>query len=223
MPAQIGLHTASSGEQGLDHHAIPDINAAGSLGAQQALVAGETENVDIHVPDINGEYTGGLGGIYHIQQIVSSCDGSDSADVQQVSGEIGTVCCEDGSGIGPDSGFKILITDGSVGVSRKDRQLKATIFQFVKGSENGVVFQGGGDHMISGLQCAFDGDIQRLGRVGGKGDPLRTFRAEQFCQRCPGIINQSGRTQRAIVDATTGISQTAQGVCHGIDHTVRLS
>ena len=193
MAAQVGLHPAASGKEGPNLHTLPHIDAAGSLGTQEALMAGEAENIDVHFLHINVKDTGRLGGIHGIDKAVFPCDSTDPADIQQIARQIGAVCGDDGLCIGPDLFFKISVAEIAPPVCVKNGQFHPTVFQFIKGPEDGIVLQGGGDHMVTGVQHTLDGHIQRFRGIGGKGDPLRIFRSEKLCQSDPGIINDSGR------------------------------
>ena len=57
---QISLHTAATGEQRPNFHTFPDVDAAGALRTQKALVTGETENINVRFLYINIKNTGRL-------------------------------------------------------------------------------------------------------------------------------------------------------------------
>ena len=121
MTAQIGLHTAAAREQRTNLYAFPDIDTAGTLGSQKALMPSETENINVHFLNIDIENTGSLGGIHNIDETVSACYFTDSADVQQVSCQIGAMGGDDGFCIALDLFFKLFVADIAHGVSRQNR------------------------------------------------------------------------------------------------------
>ena len=132
----------------------------------------------MHLPDINIEDAGGLGSIHNVDQTVSACQRADPADVQQIACQIGTVSGNDGFGIGLDFLFQILIANVAHWIRGQYGQLHTLVFHLVQGPENGVMLQRGGDHMVTGPQNALDGNVQRLGGIGSKRNPLRAFRAK---------------------------------------------
>ena len=223
MGPQIGLHTAAAGEERADFEPLPDIHASGALGTQKPLVPGEAEDVDAHFLHIDVENSGSLGGIDDVDELMPSGDGTDFCDIQQISREIGAMGGDDGLCIGTNFLFKILVADISQGIRRQNRQLHALILQLVEGTEHGVVLQCRGDHMVAGVQNALDGGVQGLGRIGGKGDALRAFRAEKLGQCRPGIVNDPRRAQRTAVDAPAGIAEGLHGLNHRLNDAVGLA
>ena len=64
MGPAVGLDPAAAGEQGANRHPLLDIQPAGSLGAQEALVPGKAEDINAHFLHVDGEHPCRLGGIH---------------------------------------------------------------------------------------------------------------------------------------------------------------
>ena len=71
-----------------------------------------------------------------------------------------------------------------------------------------------GNDMIRRADQPAEGRVQRLGRVGGKGDARRTLRAEQFGQRGAGIVDQPRRMKGRLVGTAAGVARCLQRFQH---------
>ena len=146
----VGLNTAAAGEQGTNCDTLPDIQTACTLGAKQALMAGKTENVDVHFPYVNWNYPRRLGSVHHQQQTVGLGDCSDFPHIHQIPRQIGAVGADNGPGVAPDGSFKGFIRDPPPLVGGQNGQFHASFLQFIQGPQDRIVLHGGGNHMVAG-------------------------------------------------------------------------
>ena len=218
----VGLYSAAPAEQRPHGYARPHIQAAGALGSQQAFVAGEAENVDLHLLDINGKYARCLRSVRHQQQAMTPGQLSHLTDIYQVSSKVGAMGAYDGPGVGLDGGLECLHLKATLPVCRQNGQFHAPILHFIEWAQNRIVLHSSGDDMISRLQDPFNGYVQGFRGVGRKGDLLRALGVKQFCQSQSGIKDHTVCIQGSLVCPTARVAQAAQGAGYRFHHTVRF-
>ena len=223
VAAAVSQNAAAAGFQRPEREPLPDHHAAGTLRSQKTLVSGEAENVNVHLLHIDGENTGSLGSIHDEQQPVFLCNRAHLIQVHRISGEVGAVGADDGLGIFTDAACKIRITDPSQRIRRDDGELQAFFFHLVKGPQDGIVFQSGGDHVVTGIQSAFDGNIQTFCGVGGKNHLFGILCVEKFRQFYPGVKNDPGSVQSGIVNTPAGVTHGTHSLGHSLNYGIRLS
>ena len=69
----------------------------------------KTEQVDVHLFHVNGDDPRRLGGIDNEKQAVFLRDRADTAQIHDVSGEVGGVGADDGAGLRRDQRFELLV------------------------------------------------------------------------------------------------------------------
>lgn len=79
---------------------LPEADAAGSLGAVQAFVAGEAKDIDVLPPHSDVQYAGALGSVDDEQQIVFAAEIADPFQIYGVAGDVGGMVNYDRPGIG---------------------------------------------------------------------------------------------------------------------------
>ena len=75
-----------------------------------------------------------------------------------------------------------------------------------------------GDDMIPRAKEPVDGRVQRLGRIGCKGDAGRAFGVEEPGQRFPGLVDDTGGVQGGRMGSTARVARCLQSIQHRLPH-----
>ncbi len=211
-----------AGEQGLHlpDQVFPEHEAPDALGAQQALVAGEGQGVDVHVPHVDGPDAGGLGGIHEKAQAVGRAELPHLPQRQQRPTHVAGVGHDHGPGAGGQAAGEGLDPQTPVLCAGDPGKGDASALQLHQRPHDGVVLHSGHQHMVTGLEEALQQDVQTLGDVFGKDHVLAVLPAEQLAQHLPGLVygllHAVGPLVTAPVDVAARLRQKAiHGVRHG--------
>ena len=187
-----GVNAAAAPQQGPDLHPRADAQAAGALGAQQALVARKAHHVRPQGRHVQGDGPRRLGGVQDQQGPMGMGQGGDAGDIRHIAGDVGGVGTHHGPGVGPEQPLQGVIVQAAVSVRRKEAQAHALPLQGVQGPQHRVVLQVRGDGVVLRGQQAADGHIQGHGGVGGEGHMVRPGTAQQPGRQAPGIVHRPG-------------------------------
>ena len=187
-------------------------------------MSGEAEQVDLLGLHINRQDPRRLGGIHKKDQTVSMGKGPHPANIHDVSCEVGGMGADDGPRLRADQPLKIAVVDPPLPVSRDKAERHAPLrLQPVQGTQDGIVLQIRGDHMVAGVQQAADGDIQCLGGIAGEYHMIRPGAVEKRRQLLPCAIDDPGGGKTAVMGAAGAVSQRGHGGHHRVDHRLGLS
>ena len=196
---------------------------AGALRTHEGLVSGETEQVDLLGLHVDRQDSRRLGGVHKKDQAVGMGDGPHPANIHGVSGEVGGMGADDGPRLRADQPPELTVVDPPLPVSRDETERHAPLrLQPVQGTQNGIVLQIRGDHMVAGVQQAADGHVQGLRGVGGEHHMVRPGTVEECCQLFPGAVDHPGSGQTPLVGATGTVAQGGHSRHHRVDHRLGL-
>ena len=177
------LDAGAAHGKGANLHPRSHTEPAGALGAHQAFVAGEAHHADVLPFHVNGKYPCGLGGIQNEQKPVLLAEVPHPLDVHQIPRQVGAVGAHHCLCIRPQEPLKVLIVDPPLPVCRDEVHRPSLRPQSVQRTQNRVMLQICGDHMVPRPQQAGDGDVQRHGGIGREGHTVRPGTAEESRQR----------------------------------------
>ena len=216
------MDAAAAPQQGPQLHPRADAQTAGALGPQQALVAGEAQNVRPQGRHVQGDGPRRLGGVQDQEGPMGMGQGGDAGDIRHIAGNVGGVGAHHGPGVGPEQPLQGVIVQAAVSVRRKEAQAHALPLQGVQRPQHGVVLQICGNGVVLWGQQAGDGHIQGHGGVGGEGHMVRPGTAQQPGNQAPGIVHRPGGGHGGPVGSPGGVARRADGLRHRLGHLGRL-
>ena len=77
--------------------------------------------------------------------------------------------------------------------------------------------------MVPRADKAVDGDVQRLGRVGGKGDVVGARAAKQRRRFTARVVDRAGRRQRTLVRPARAVAEARHRAHHRVHDLRRLA
>jgi len=217
------LHAGAAHFPGTDLHTVAHAQPAGALRTHQAFVAREADGAGAQRREIEGQDPGCLGGVYHQRQPVGAAEAGHPRQVHRVPDEVGGMGAHHAPRPGRQQPFKIPVIQPAPAVRRNKVHRAALGPQPIERTQDGIVLQIGGNHMIPRPEQPRDGDVQRLRGVGGEAHVIRTGTAQQRCQLFPGAVDQARGVQRAAVGTPAAVAQTAQRRRNRLRHLGRLA
>ena len=219
---RVALDAGAAHGKGANLHPRSHTEPAGALGAHQAFVAGEGHHADVLPFHVNGKYPCGLGGIQNEQKPVLLAEVPHPLDVHQIPRQVGAVGAHHCLCIRPQEPLKVLIVDPPLPVCRDEVHRPSLRPQSVQRTQNRVMLQICGDHMVPRPQQAGDGDVQRHGGIGREGHTVRPGTAEESRQRLTDAVDAPGRLQGLRMGAPAAVAVVIHGRGHRLCHTGRL-
>ena len=148
--------TAGDQRCGRLDHVIAQQHTADTLGAQQALMACETEGINVAGFHIDGESTCLLGAVKDKLEAMLMADSADLFDGQESTADIG--CCRHNNclGVGTDELLNLCGIQGAVLGTLGNTELYAQLLHLNQRTHNSIVLHRTGDDMIAGLQKALN-------------------------------------------------------------------
>ena len=102
-------------------------------------------------PHVDRQDSRRLGGVHKKDQAVGMGDGPHPADIHGVSGEVGGMGADDGPCLRVDQPLELAVVDPPLPVSRDEAEGDIPLrLQPVQGTQNGIVLQIRGNHMVAG-------------------------------------------------------------------------
>ena len=130
---------------------------------------------------------------------------------------------DDGPRLRADQPLKIAVVDPPLPVSRDETERHAPLrLQPVQRTQDGIVLQIRGDHMVAGVQQAADGHVQGLRGVGGEHHMVRPWTVEECCQLFSRAVDHPGGRKAPLVGATGTVAQGGHSRHHRVDHRLGL-
>ena len=183
-------------------------------------MACEGDNVDVHGFHIDGDLAGGLGGVDQegdapfTAERADLCDGLNSAD------DVGPMVDDHQGGVGPHPSAELFGVDEPFPVEGDVVNGHSLLeMEVVERPKNRVVFNRGGDGMASWFDQAEDGQVESVGGVIGKDQPVGIFTAEEAAEKRAGLLKGFPRFEAEIVARTTGVDTAGavEGIHEGVD------
>lgn len=200
-----------------------DGETAGAGGAEEAFVAGEGEEIDLLVFDVDWPAAGGLGGIDEEGNVVCASAVGDGGEIEDGAADIGRVIDDDETRAGADGIFDFLRVDRAVGLGVGDGQPDAGAFEGAQGAHDGVVFHAGGDDVVARAEQAAEDEIKAGSGVGHEQDAEWIAEAKQFCDVLAGGETYAFGFVGEAVAAAAGVgADVAQEAEHGVGDAVGL-
>ena len=168
------LFLTAAGDQLVQQDALADIDGAHALGGVD-LVAGNGQNIDVHGLDVHRHMAVSLDGVgveddaLFAAQLADLGDGVDGADLV-----VGEHDAHHG-GVGTDGSFQLVQLNHTVLVDLQIGDLKAFLLQSLRGVQDGVMLDVGGDQVLLalvllGVHPAAQGHVVRLAAAAGEVD-----------------------------------------------------
>ena len=184
---------------------------------------GEAKQVDLLGLHVDRQDSRRLGGVHKKDQAVGMGDGPHPADIHGVSCEVGGMGADDGPCLRADQPLELAVVDPPLPVSRDEAERHAPLrLQPVQGTQDGIVLQIRGDHMVAGVQQAADGHVQGLRGVGGEHHMVRPGTVEECCQLFSRAVDHPGGGKAPLVGATGTVAQGGHSRHHRVDHRLGL-
>ena len=202
-----------------------DVERACAQRPQQPLVAGEREQVDEVMPDVQGHVAQRLSGVDQQRHAAVAADLADGTDRLERAGDVGPVDHRDQPRVGPHRGGDVIGVDQPrLGIGRYSRLLDhAPRDQLVQRAEHRVVVHPRRDRVAAGvalMEDALDGEIERIGCVEREDQVLRPRSADQRRQILAAASQQFTRLTRLGVSTPPGtrtqvVCIVGHRACHG--------
>ena len=127
--------------------------------------------------------------------------------VHRVARQVRGVGADDGAGLGTEQTLKVRVVDAPLPVCGNEVQRHAALVaQTVERAEHGVVLQIGGEHMVARADKTVNGDVQRLGRVGGERHVVGPRAAEERRKLAARVVDHARGGKRLLVRATASMT-----------------
>ena len=171
----------ASGQQGphVRNKIILDDETADALRAQQALMSGKGQGVDIPRGKIHRENTGRLCGIQNKTNAMLFAQFAHFFGRHQCTANIGSMQHHHRFGVGTEHALQLVQAKASVGIAGDALQKHAILLQLHQGTHHSIMLHGRGQHMISGTQKALQQYVQRCRNAGIQHHILCLRRIEQ--------------------------------------------
>ena len=159
----------SAKEQGLATRAATNVEDADALRTVE-FVSGDAEHLATDFLNVDGNFSGSLDGI---GMEGDAGLGSDFADLLDGLDDAGFVIGHhhaDEFGVGLADAVDVAGLHDAGDGNRKKRDFDAALLGLLGGMEDGVVFDGGGNEMVTRAKGAEDGGVVALGAAGGEDD-----------------------------------------------------
>ena len=149
----VGLDAGAPHLPRPEGNVLSQTQSAGSLRPHQGLVPGETKQIDLLGLHVDGQDPCRLGGVHKKDQAVCTSDGPHPANIHGVSCEVGGMGADDGPRLWADQPLELAVVDPPLPVSRDETERHAPLrLQPVQRTQDGIVLQIRGDHMVAGVQ-----------------------------------------------------------------------
>ena len=227
---KLRLEHALRGASGAAHHeglragVLPKGQQAGSMGAQQPLMAGHgyhvgTERLGAHI-----QHPGGLGGVHQEGYAVFAAHGAQTGNGLDHPGDVAGVAAHHQAGAWRDAALQHMGLQDPHAVRRQDAQGDLALgIHALEQPHHSVVLRVGAQHLAAGLHRAGDGQVQRLCAIFGEDDLFRALHAkEEGCFLAAGLYHTACPQGRAVSAAAGVGAKLLQRSCHGADDLRRL-
>ena len=219
-----GLHARPADLPRQDVRVAAQAQPARSLRPHERFVAREAEHVDVHPLHVDGQHTRALRGVHHKQHAVRVRKRAHAGKVHRVARQVRGVGADDSAGLGTEQTLKVRVVDAPLPVCGNEVQRHAALVaQAVERTEHGVVLQIGGEHMVARTDKPVDGDVQRLGRVGGEDHMVGPRAAEERRKLAARVVDRARGGQRTLVRAAGTVAEAPHRARHRVDDLRRLA
>ena len=215
----------AAGEQGRDllRHAFRQNKAAGALGTQQPLMAGEGQGVDVHGLHVDGPHACGLGAVHEEFQPVGPAEVPRLLNGQQRAADVAGVGHHHCPGLRRQTGFHGLRPQRPRPVAGDAGERAACLRQLRQGPHDGVVLHGGHQHMVPRPQKALQQHVEALRHVFGEDHIAAVRPVEQLAQQLPGLVHDLLHLIGAVVAAPVDVDTRLRHIAvHRLRHPGRL-
>ena len=197
--------------------------AADALRAEQTLVAGKGEGVDVHGFHIDGENAGGLRAVDKEAEAVFLTKRADGGDGQERPADVARMAHDDEAGIWLQKARHGLENQCAVRAAGHAGERDALCLELPERAHDGVVLHRRDEQMVARTEEALEQNIEALGDIFGEADAFAVRCAEEggeaFARGEDEILCRIGRAIAAArnIDAAVG-----QIVGDGLHHGGRL-
>ena len=194
--------------------------AADALRAEQTLVAGKGEGVDVHGFHIDGENAGGLRAVDKEAEAVFLTKRADGGDGQERPADVACVRHDDEAGIWLQKARHGLKDQRAVRAAGHAGERDALCLELPERAHDGVVLHRRDEHMVARTEEALEQNIEALGDIFGEADAFAVRCAEEggeaFARGEDEILCRVGRAIAAAGDVDAAVGQIAgDGLHHG--------